>query len=524
MAVRSETGAGETPETGRGKGGRRLAVFKALALLALLAVTAYGMLDGGLYFTPQWLPVAAGILALALLTLLFRDYYKDVPRFGWVLVGLLGALVAIKGLSLIWTISESLTIQELLRSAMYLATFAVALAAVSYRSQVEPLVDGMFLVLTPVAGYGLLQKIDPAEYPIGGVAPGRLNSTLEYANTFAMVAALGVMLGLARLDSLRNPLARGAYAALLLGFCVALFFTFSRGGFVSLGLGLAVYLALTGDRLRGIANLLLLCAPLSWLLLRSRGHEALYQPAAAEEASLAAGGALLIDLIVAAVAAFGLQAIYAAVSNRYGIARETRRLLGVGAVAAVVLLAGAGGYVAFGAFSDSGAPADSSGGEGAAPGVGERLTSLDSLRYAYWKVGLEAWRERPLTGTGAGTFEYTWLQERPIDTGVKQIHNLYLEQGTETGVFAFAAMVGLAAGLPLYTAAAALRTPEGGPGGAGAGRRALLAGFTGAIAVYLSSSALEWHWYIPASTLFFFILAAVAVKYASFGRSESPET
>lgn len=34
------------------------------------------------------------------------------------------------------------------------------------------------------------------------------------------------------------------------------------------------------------------------------------------------------------------------------------------------------------------------------------------------------------------------------------------------------------------------------------------------------SSALEWHWYIPASTLFFFILAAVAVKYASLQNSE----
>lgn len=517
MAARSEIATGEAPQAVRGKDGRRLAIFKALALLALLVVTAYGMLDGGLYFAEEWLPVAAGILGLALLTLFFRDYYANVPKVGWVLVALLGALVAIKGLSLIWTISESLTIQEMLRSAMYLATFGVALAALSYRRQVEPLVDGMVLVLTPVVGYGLLQKINPAEYPIGGVAPGRLNSTLEYANTFAMVVALGIVLGLARLDSLRNPLARGVYAVLLLGFCVALFFTFSRGGYISLGVGLVVFFALTSDRLQGLANLLLLSAPLMWVLLRTRGREALYQEAAPEEASLAAGGALLVDLVVAAVVAFALQALYAAVANRYGIDRGTRRLLGVGAVVSVVLLAGVGGYAAFGAVSGS------SGGEGAPAGLQERLTSFDSLRYTYWEVGMEAWRERPLTGTGAGTFEYTWLQERPIDTGVKQIHNLYLEQGTETGIFAFAALIGFAAGLALYTAAAALRTPDAGPGGVGGGRRALLAGFGGAIAVYLFSSALEWHWYISSSTLFFFILAAVAVKYASFGDHERPE-
>jgi hypothetical protein len=45
--------------------------------------------------------------------------------------------------------------------------------------------------------------------------------------------------------------------------------------------------------------------------------------------------------------------------------------------------------------------------------------------------------------------------------------------------------------------------------------------------VYLVSSAFEWHWYLPASTLFFFILAAVAVKFASredWGAAEAPST
>lgn len=521
MDVRSEERkTEESPESRRGKGGRRLAVFRAFSLLALLAVTVYGTLNSGLYFEEEWLPVAAGILGLSLLTLLVRGYYAEVPKAGWVLVGLLGALVFVKGLSLAWTISESLTVQELLRSAMYLAAFAVALAAVSYRRQIEPLVDGMVLVITPVAGYGLLQKINPVEYPIEGVAPSRIGSTLEYANTFAMVVALGIMLGLARLGSLRSPLARGVYAALLLGFCAALFFTFSRGGFVSLGLGLLVFFVLGSDRLHGLANLLLLSAPVLWLLYRTRSHEALYQEGASEEASLAAGGAFLTDLIIAAVAAFGLQAIYAAVAGRYGLDRGTRKLLGAVAVAALILLSGAGGYVALDAVS--GPPAGSSGGD-APSGVQERLTSLDSLRYTYWEVGLEAWRDRPLTGTGAGTFEYTWLQERPSSTGVKQIHNLYLEQGTETGVFAFAAMLGFALVLTLYTGAAALRTPGGGPGGTGSTRRTLLAGLTAAIVVYLFSSVLEWHWYIPASTLIFFILAGVAVKYASLSGPEDFE-
>ncbi len=32
--------------------------------------------------------------------------------------------------------------------------------------------------------------------------------------------------------------------------------------------------------------------------------------------------------------------------------------------------------------------------------------------------------------------------------------------------------------------------------------------------VYLVSSVVEWHWYLPAATLFFFVLAASTVRLA----------
>jgi O-antigen ligase len=169
-------------------------------------------------------------------------------------------------------------------------------------------------------------------------------------------------------------------------------------------------------------------------------------------------------------------------------------------VAAVVLVAALGSFVVV----------DRYGGSEETKNVGQRLTSLDiSSRGDYWRVALQAWKENPFTGTGAGTFQYTWLEDRPSLKGVKQVHNVYLEQGTETGVFAFLALVGFVAVLVGYTGRAALRS------GPHTERRLLLAGLLSALSVYLVSSAFEWHWYLPASTLFFFILAAIAVKFAS---------
>jgi O-antigen ligase len=148
--------------------------------------------------------------------------------------------------------------------------------------------------------------------------------------------------------------------------------------------------------------------------------------------------------------------------------------------------------------------------------VRDRLTSLSSnSRANYWRVAWDAWKERPLTGTGAGTFMYTWLENRPDFSGVKQVHNVYLEQGTETGIVAFLALAGFATLLIGYAARATWQaTGE---------RKVLLAGLTGAVVVYLLSSALEWHWYIPPSTIYFFMLAGATVKLAAGTEGPSPE-
>lgn len=509
-----QTFGGENAFAYRPKGrrtGRLLAVFKAVVLLALLGVTAYGMLNNGLYSEERWLPVVAGILALLLVTVFVGNYYSDVPPIGWVFVALLAVLVGTKGISMTWTISETETVKELLRSSMYLATFLLALAALNSGRQVGPLMDVAVLIVASVAGYGLLQKIDPVRYPITSLDGVRIDSTLDYVNTFAIVLGMGVALALARMTRIRSAAIRALYAALVLAFLTALLLTVSRGGIISLGIGLAILFLLSNHRLQMLANLLLVSAPGAWLFWRIQELGGLWRAGVPEEQKVADGTAFRNYLIVALAVAFVLQLGYSLLASRYELMPLGRRVLGAAAIGAVVLVAVAGAFTVVGQYGGVARTYDALvSNPNDTENAGQRLASASiGFREDYWRVAWEEWMERPLTGTGAGTFQYTWLQERTVTTGVKQVHNLYLEQGTETGIFGFLALAAFAVLLVGYTARAAWRSPESGD------RRVLLSGLVSALAIYLVSSALEWHWYIPPSTLLFFVLAAMAVKLAA---------
>jgi hypothetical protein len=501
--------------------GRLLAVFKGLVMLVLLAATAYGMLDTGLYRDVLWLPVAAGILALLFVTLFVRGFYWDLPTVGILLLGLLAALVAVKGLSMVWTISETETIKETLRSSMYLAVFLIALAALTSGRQVGSLVDASVFMVAAVAGYGLLQKISPIEYPVRSLDGVRMDSTLGYANTTAVILGMGVVLALARMSTLRSFVLRGLYAAVTLSLFIALYLTVSRGGIGSLGIGLIILFVITSGRLRMFADLLLLSLPGAWLWWQMQGLPGLLGTGISRQQKLADGTLFRNDLILALVVAFALQAAYTILMNRYEPSPVLRRRLGILVVAGGVLAVTLGAFVVVERYGGPGQAYSTLLGSANETGnAGQRLASLDiSSRGDYWRVALAAWKERPLTGTGAGTFQYTWLEDRPDLKGVKQVHNVYLEQGTETGLFAFLALLSFVAVLVGFTGRAIWRSGQQGD------RRLLLAGLGSALMVYLVSSAIEWHWYLPASTLFFFILAAVAVKFASredWGAAEAP--
>ena len=138
-----------------------------------------------------------------------------------------------------------------------------------------------------------------------------------------------------------------------------------------------------------------------------------------------------------------------------------------------------------------------------AAGGPQRLTTVSSNRYEYWRVALNAFRDAPLIGAGSGGFRVAWLQERKIRETVRDTHSLEFEVLAELGLVGLLALALLAGG----TAAAARRALA-------SDRRALAAGPLAALVVWALHASIDWDWQIPAVTLPAIVLAGLLISLA----------
>ena len=141
--------------------------------------------------------------------------------------------------------------------------------------------------------------------------------------------------------------------------------------------------------------------------------------------------------------------------------------------------------------------AAATGGQGPASSTAaDRLVSVQSNRYEYWRVAGAVFADHPLRGIGSGSFQVEWLQRREIAEGVRDAHSLYLETAAELGLVGLLALAAFLAGVVL-AARDALRRE-----GAGA------AGAVAALAVFGVHAGVDWDWEMPALALTAVLLAA----------------
>ena len=219
---------------------------------------------------------------------------------------------------------------------------------------------------------------------------------------------------------------------------------------------------------------------------------------AAKDAGLEAAFLIAAVCLICALA-YGLLSGVAAV--RRGIPRV------VWLVAGLVLLAGviaADPAERFSTFKEQPAVQEAPG----AVVVGSHLSSGGgSGRWQFWSAAADQWREHPVTGDGAGSFEPWWAQHGTLDWFVRNAHSLWVETLGELGVIGLLLLAG-AFGVGLAEGLRRLRGRVG-------EERATVAALLAVVLGFVVGAAIDWVWQIP-------VIAALAL--VSLGLLTGPAT
>jgi O-Antigen ligase len=480
----------------------RRAVLLVAAAVLLAGPTVLAFFSGGYFDGPRF---AATLTAWLLVLLVALAAPSPLPGSAPGLVALAGmALIAVwTGVSLAWApLSEAAT-DNLVRLLLYLGALIAAAALLRERAVSEAVEPALALGAVVVIGYGVAGRLVPGlvEQTDSARAFGRLEQPITYWNAEGALAAMGLVLcaRLAGTDS-RPVTVRALAAAACAPLGMGIYLSFSRGAIAASVVGLIVLLA---------------AAP-----FRSQLRSAAIALGAAMVAALAGGafsgvavlagdtgrrqteGAIVLAILLAVMLTAGWLQGRACRAERTDVARVgrltvARRLPVVAAVAVGLCLAG---LVAIG-LDEAGSADDVSGSTGIS-----RLTSVDSRRYDYWRVGVEAFAEQPLAGVGSGGFRVEWVRERPVNDGAREVHSLPLEMATELGLPGLLGLGMLVGGVGV-AGRRALR-----------GRSQLAPGTIAALAVWCLHASIDWDWQVPAVTLPAIVLAGGLVA-----ASESPD-
>ncbi len=153
-------------------------------------------------------------------------------------------------LSIAWSTVPSQTVLELERALVYV-TGALAFLALARRADVPRLLGVLLGGIVAVSSYGLGTRFFPDRLgEFDPIAVYRLSAPIGYWNGLGVFAVIGLLLALGVAVDGARSWARAAAAAAAVPLSLTLYFTFSRGAWIALVVGLAVLLTASSARQR----------------------------------------------------------------------------------------------------------------------------------------------------------------------------------------------------------------------------------------------------------------------------------
>jgi hypothetical protein len=450
--------------------------------------------------------LAVWLLVAAMLALGAAGRAELGKPFYWV-SGLILGLALFSAISSLWSGSIELSVTEADRILVYLGFFLAAFLIAQTDQRRQRFAEGIAIALVLVALVALATRLLPDLIDAGpGLGSGpRLRYPLGYWNANGIVFGIGIgmLLWLSRnsLTAILRWLAVASLPAVML----ALYFTYSRGGLLALIVACGCLLALSHDRLWLLGTLAIGALGALPALLAVQARRSLADNVAGQ-AAIDQGETVLLLLAAGTALALLLFAGLRWLEGRRGrltgrvveLSRNPvvlRSIALVGAVIAIAVTIAIGGR-AWDQFSSSDLqfPNQPEKHFGQLSGAG---------RHDFWRVAGDAFGEEPVLGHGAGTYRFSWLQQRSIAMPVLDAHSVYLEAFAELGLIGGLLTLGLV-GMLLWTGLAAWR-------GAHGRQRELCAALLAACLSFAVGAAIDWFWELAALGAIFFLASGVLV-------------
>ena len=334
-------------------------------------------------------------------------------------------------------------------------------------------------------------------------AGARLTFPVDYWNGLGILVALAVPLLLRAATVARTAIGRGLALAPVPAVVAAIYLTSSRGAVAAALLGILVFVALTDGRWRAVLALALAAAGSAWAVAVLAERHSLVDGPLGSGAAIQQGrsAAVLVALACA------LTGVAHGLASLWKPRRRPHPALGWGAVALALALAVVGIALAHPVkrLNEFKQPPTSS----TSPNFiqAHLLSGRGNGRWQFWRSAVDEFRDRPLLGHGAGSYESWWARHGSIAYFVRDAHSLYLETLGELGIVGFVFLVGaLALGL-----ASAVRTTLG----LREVDRAAGAALTASFCAYALAAGLDWMWELTVVTVVGVTCLALAVSLAA---------
>jgi len=434
---------------------------------------------------------------------------RRLGNLAWLALGLLAAFAVWTALSLGWTESIDRTSADVARVGGYLGVLCLAVFSRGRRES-QRVIGAVAAGIVLVSLVGLLSRLHPAWFSEATHSATfltdseRLSYPLNYWNGLAGLIAIGLPLLLQVATCARAVWARALAAAALPAMALTIFLTLSRGGIAAAILAVALFLALTSDRLPKLLTLLVTGAGGAILVAAAASRDALQHGAL--NATARSQGDELLWIALAVCLVVGL--VQVGLSSP-GVARGRpgwTRMSRSNALAATV----AGALVVLVAAIVLGVPGRISNGwdefrEGGAAGSGAgRLGSVAGQnRYQLWGAAVRENESKPLTGTGSGTFEFWWNRDGETAETVRDTHSLYLQTLGELGIVGLALLAAFLIAIFVGGARRLLAAPEA--------ARPLYAAALAGLTAFCVTAIFDWMWQIPVLPVAMLLLASILV-------------